>query len=565
MEGASFMEIRTEVLVIGAGGAACRAAIAAADCGAQVVMASKLEILKAGATCFPVAEAAAYNAGDPAVTGDVRKHYEDIMLSAQGMASQELASILAVGAPQSVRTLENWGLAYDGGKGSHYIFKSCFARSPRSHIIKGHGEPIVKVMADQIRLRKQIRIIDNVTITGLLTHAGMCAGAYGWTKTGEEVLIRSGAVVMATGGVCQAFERNLNPQDVTGDGYALAWEAGAELVNMEFMQIGMGICHPIVHIFNAYIWPGKPKLFNSRGEEFLGKNLPEGISVDDVLRAHSEHFPFSSTDNSKYLEIAVHREIASGRGTASGGVEIDLRHMSDSYVKALDEEYGISHMWALARDHIKEKGLDLLKETARLCCFAHAINGGIKIDANSSSSVPGLYAAGETAGGPHGADRLGGNMLVTCQVFGALAGENAAAWALRNPVYTQDPAPRLWKQRISECEGLVRKKINPDELIAVLRRTSQENLLVCRNEKGLTKTLDTLTALENELMAAPAGDSINLRNFELMSMLSSVRLMARAALRRRESRGSHHREDYPAKDEKYAAAYVVKNTDTDIA
>jgi L-aspartate oxidase len=558
------MEVRTEVLVIGAGGAACRAAIAAADSGAQVILVSKQEILKAGATCFPVAEAAAYNAADPALAGDVEKHYSDIMLAAQGMASGELAAILAVGAPSSVRTLENWGLAYDMAGDRHFIYKSCFAHFPRSHVIKGHGEPIVQVMADQIQLRKQIRIIDDLTITGLLLRDGICAGAYGWNKAGEETLIHAGAVVMATGGACQAFERNLNPGDVTGDGYALAWKAGAELVNMEFMQIGMGICHPIVHIFNAYLWPGKPKLLNSLGEEFLGKNLPASLSADDVLRAHSVHFPFSSSDDSKYLEIAVHREVAEGRGAGAGGVQIDLRHMSDSYVNALDNDSGIRRMWPLARDHIKKAGLDLLKETAELCCFAHAINGGIRIDRSSSSSVPGLYAAGETAGGPHGADRLGGNMLVTCQVFGALAGENAAAWAIRNPVHARQSVLPLWREQIGECSELLRKKINADELIAALRATTQKNLLVCRSGKGLARTLETVTELEKILMAAPAGDSIHLRNFELTSMLSSVKLMASAALHRRESRGSHHREDFPAKDENYAFPFVLKNADGNI-
>jgi L-aspartate oxidase len=552
------MELYTEVLVIGAGGAACRAAIAAADSGARVILVSKRELLKAGATCFPVAEAAAYNAGDPALAGDVEKHYEDIMLAAQGMASAELAAILAAGAPASVRTLEDWGLAFDTAGDRHYIYKSCFAHSPRSHVIRGHGEPIVKVMADQIHMRKQIRVIDDLSITGLLLYEGVCAGVYGWNTAGEEVLIRAGAVVMATGGVCQAFERNLNPPDVTGDGYALAWKAGAELVNMEFMQIGMGICHPIVHIFNAYIWPGKPKLLNSLGEEFLGKNLPAGVSADDVLRAHSVHFPFSSSDDSKYLEIAVHQEIAAGRGSG-GGVEIDLRHMTDSYVSSLDDDCGIHHMWPLARDHIKSKGLDLLRETARLCCFAHAINGGIKIDRCAASSVPGLYAAGETAGGPHGADRLGGNMMVTCQVFGALAGQNAAAWAMRvSPRARQAVSPR-WKEQIDECRGLLRKKINPDELIAVLRAVSQKNLLVCRSETGLTKTLETAADLEKQLMTAPEGDVINPRNFELMSMLTSIKLMAGAARQRKESRGSHHRVDFPAKDEKYGTPFVLKN------
>ncbi|MCL1818972.1 MAG: FAD-binding protein, partial [Spirochaetaceae bacterium] len=434
----------------------------------------------------------------------------------------------------------------------------------RSHVIRGHGEPIVKVMAQQISHRSLIRVIDDITLTGLLVHEGVCRGAYGWNSAGEEFLIRAGAVVMATGGVCQAFERNLNPRDVTGDGYTLAWKAGARLVNMEFMQIGMGICHPIVHIFNAYIWPGLPKLSNAQGEEFLGKNLPEGMSANDVLRAHSVHFPFSSSDHSKYLEMAIQREITSGRGTPGGGVRIDLRHMTDGYVNSLadETECGFHRMWPIARDHIKSSGLDLLREPAELCCFAHAINGGIRIDRTGSSSLPGLYAAGETAGGPHGADRLGGNMMVTCQVFGSLAGRGAAGWALRNSAReAPSSAERRWREEIGESREILGKRGNPEELLAVLRSASQKNLMVCRNEQGLAQTRETCAALEKDLLSAPSGDSLNLRNFELLSMITSIKLMACAALERRESRGSHHREDHPLPEKNYELPFVLENAD----
>ncbi|GHU06292.1 fumarate reductase subunit A [Betaproteobacteria bacterium] len=565
------MEINTGVLIIGGGGAACRAAIAAADCGAQVLLMSKKPLKKGGATCYPVAEMAGFNAGNPAIAGDTEKHYNDIVSAGQGMASPELAAILAAGAPQAVTTLESWGVRFEEVSGAassvnskpYYIFRSCFSRHPRTHVIQGHGEPIVSAMRRQISLRPQIRLMEDITITGLLVTEGVCVGAYGWTTGGEEILVRAGAVILTTGGVCRAFEKNLNPADVTGDGYALAWNAGAELVNMEFMQIGMGFSHPIVNMFNAYLWEGRPVLRNVQDEDFLGKDLPSGLTADDVMHEHRKHFPFSSSDNAKYLEIAVQREIAEGGSTPRGGVKVDLRHMTDPYVASLKDDCGIHHMWPIAREYMKKRGVDLLSQTVEVCCFAHAINGGVKIDRVSSSSLVGLYAAGETAGGPHGADRLGGNMMVTCQVFGAIAGENAALWAMRNPVRdVSSSTSRRWKEEIAQSRDLLKRNAGAEFLVDKLRKTTQRNLLVCRTEAGLRHTLETVGTLEKEIMASPCTDALNLRNFELMSMLSSVRLMAFAALRRKESRGSHHRKDFPCKDENHNSPCVLKKGDT---
>jgi L-aspartate oxidase len=561
------MEIRTGVLVIGGGGAACRAAIAAADSGAQVLLASKKPPRKGGATCYPVAEMAGFNAGNPAIPEDTEKHYNDIVSAGQGMASPELAAVLAAGAPQAMATLENWGVRFEENSETansvngrpYYIFKSCFSRHPRTHVIQGHGEPIVKAMLRQISLRPQIRIVEDIAITGLLVAEGICVGAYGWTNEGEKIIVRAGAVILATGGVCQAFDKNLNPADVTGDGYALAWNAGAELVNMEFMQIGIGFSHPIVNMFNAYLWEGRPVLRNIRDEDFLGKNLPTGLTADDVMHKHRKHFPFSSNDDAKYLEIAVQREIVGDGGTPREGVKIDLRHMTDAYIASLKDDCGIHHMWPIAREHMKKRGVDLLREIVEVCCFAHAINGGVKIDRASSSSLAGLYAAGETAGGPHGADRLGGNMMVACQVFGAIAGENAAVWAIRNPARDVSPSTsRRWKEEIALSRAILEKNIGAGFLADHLRKTTQRNLLVCRTEVGLKHTLGTVGMLEKEIMDSPRAKVMNLHNFELMSMLSSVRLMAFAALYRQESRGSHHREDFPDKNESFGAPRVLK-------
>ena len=555
------MTINTDVLIIGGGGAACRAAIEAANCGVSVLLASKKPPVKAGTTSFPVAEMAGYNAGDPAVPGDTERHYRDIVDAGQGMAIEELAAILAANAPSTITRLEEWGLRYERAGNDYYVFRSCFSQHPRTHVIRGHGEPIVRTMLTQIEKRRNIKIIDSITITGLFIHDGRCCGAFGWTAEGEKTVINAGAVVMATGGASQAFERNLNPPDVCGDGYAMGFSAGANLINMEFMQIGVGFCHPVVNIFNAYIWEGKPSLFNALGQEFLSANLPAGLTADAVMHEHRRHFPFSSSDVGKYLEISILKEIREGRGGEHGGITADLRMMTDDYVNSLPDDCGIHHMWPIARDYLKTKGVDLLKQTVEICCFAHAINGGLLIDKNAATSIPGLFAAGETAGGPHGADRLGGNMMVTCQVFGAIAGKSAAEYNLRNQHYkTQNPSA----SEIEVMSGLLHKKVDTKAMFALLCKTTQQNLLVGRTEEGLKKVLDVAKSLENEFETAPAGNEIFLRNFEITSMLTSVKLMAYAALQRKESRGSHHREDYPDKDEAKAKPFVINKISTQL-
>ena len=270
------LKVKTDVLVIGGGGAGLRAAIAAADCGAQVILVSKRKVGIAGATAFPVAEMAGYNAGDIRIPGDTQSHYEDIMKAAQGMADPKLAAITAANAPGTISKLEEWGVEFEHVEDDYYIFKSCFSRSPRTHVIKGHGEPIIKALMKQIELRKEnIRIMDDVTIFQLVKKNDRVCGAIGCRE--EKLLkIEAGAVVMATGGCGQAFSRNMNPVDITGDGYAMAYETGAELINMEFMQIGMGFSWPVVNIFNGYIWEGKPSLTDREGKVILKKYSPIG-------------------------------------------------------------------------------------------------------------------------------------------------------------------------------------------------------------------------------------------------------------------------------------------------
>ena len=275
--------IITDVLIVGGGGAACRAAIAASDAGADVFMAAKKMPGKGGATTFPVAEMAGYNAADPSVPGDIEGHYQDIVNAGKGMADEKLAGILAEEAPETIKTLEKWGLEFEKEGGGYYIFQSCFSSAARTHVIRGHGEPIVAVMKKQIAMRPSIKIASGITIIELIVNDGICSGAWGMDMEGILYQITAGAVVLATGGAAQAFEKNMNPGDVSGDGYLLGYQAGAELVNMEFMQAGVGFSYPVFNIFNGYIWAAYPSLSNGTGEKFLQNYIPGSMTETHVM------------------------------------------------------------------------------------------------------------------------------------------------------------------------------------------------------------------------------------------------------------------------------------------
>ena len=545
--------LTTDVLVIGGGMAGCRAAIAAADYGGSVVLATKMPLNNGGASTFPVAEMAGYNAGDPDIPGDVEKHYEDIVNAGQGMANPLLARILAENAPGTIAELEKWGVVFEKEGDGYYIFKSCFATSPRTHVIRGHGEPIVKAMSGQIQLRSNINVADDLTVLELDVRDGRCCGAWAIKTDRTFVHISAGAVVIASGGATQVFTRNLNPKDVSGDGYALAYDAGAELINMEFMQSGIGFSHPIVNMFNGYIWAAHPKLHNNVNEQFLGKYLPKGMTQEHVMDEHRRHFPFSSSDDSKYLEVGIQKEIRAGGGSPNRGIYADLRHLTDDYIQSINDDCGLHHMWYIARDYMRETGVDLNSQIVEIAVFAHAINGGVNIDESASSTLPGLYAAGEAAGGPHGADRLGGNMMVTCQVFGKIAGENAAKWAAQNKAATysnMQPSEKIMQ--------ILHKRLDNEILIKELQEINQNNLLVCRSEESLSRVLQFTENAAHELETAKTQDGIDTDNFRLYAMLLSSRLMAKAALQRKESRGSHFREDYPQKDSLESKPVVQK-------
>ncbi|HWQ79192.1 MAG TPA: FAD-binding protein [Anaerovoracaceae bacterium] len=545
--------IKTDVLIIGGGGAACRAAVAAADAGADVTVVLRGTLGRSGATTYQCCEIAGYNvsgSGDPQDSPEV--YYEDIMDAGMGMADPRLAELLAHGAGPRFEDLRRWGVSPAADGGREVIMKGCYSSRRRGYTIRGHGEPIAGALIRQMRARLSINVMENSAAAGLLMSDGICSGADVLLPDDSLARIYAGAVILATGGASRVFLKNLNPADVCGDGYSMAWECGADLMNMEFMQAGVGFFHPVKSLFNTYLWAGFPLLTNASGERFLEKYLPSGVSERDVMLAHCRHFPFSSRDASRYIEIGIQKELASGGGNERMNLQVRFEHFTNEYIAGLEYDADLKALWPMVKEHFLGNGVDLLRDTVEVTCVAQAVNGGIRIDVNSMSTIPGLFAAGETAAGPHGADRLGGNMMVTCQVFGEIAGRKAAEWALR----------RGLKARGGPCgkeAELLYKDVNTAALTDELQRCAMTDLFICRTAGKLEHFLNKADELEREFIGAKTSDAPRRENLAFYSLLNSARIMARSALLRKESRGSHYREDFPyTDDENFGAPIIVK-------
>lgn len=545
-------EIRTDVLVIGSGGAALRAALDAQEGGAEVTVVIKGEFRRSGATFHSVAEVGAFNvpdgAGDAADSPDA--FLNDILTAGQGMSDPRLSAILAEEAEDALRYLEGYGVHFERvgpEAGEPYLtFQACFSSKPRSHVIKDHFKPIVKALGSEAT-KRGLSALDRLMIKDLIVRDGECLGAVAVDVEGKLVVIRAKATILTTGGASQLFRTNLYPSDITGDGYAMAHRAGAHLVNMEFMQAGVSIIDPFVNLFGNYLWDAKPNLTDRDGKPFLSDYLPEGLTIAAVIREKQRHFPFSSSDISRFIEISIQKAINEGRGTDKGGLLLDFIHDDLDSILA-DQSRSVARMWPLTYDWYRERGTDLRKDKVEITCSAHAINGGLRIDQDAQSNIKGLFAAGEVAAGPHGADRLGGNMSVTCQVFGGRAGRAAAARAreidhraIDDPFEGHDPLPA------TAGDGA---KVDLATLRQRLQDAANRHLLILRDEPGLQAFQAECAALRHELAGAARIDTPadTVQALELGNLIEVGELMARAALARPESRGSHYREDHPERD-----------------
>ena len=524
-----------DVLIIGAGGAGLCAAIAALGQGATVGVVCKSLLGKAHTVMAEGGIAAAMANVDKG--DDWRTHFRDTMRGGKFLNNWRMAQIHAQEAPDRVHELEQWGALFDRTSdgeilqrafGGHTFKRLC-------HVGDRTGLEMIRTLQDR-GVNLGIDVYMECAITRLLKDGERVAGAFGyWRETGRFVVFKAKSVVIATGGIGKAWRITSNSWEYTGDGMALAYDAGAELMDMEFVQF-----HP-----TGMVWPpGVQGILVTEAVRGEGGTLRNKDGERFMERYDPEKMELSTRD---VVARAIYTEVREGRGTEHGGAYLDISHKPAEYVKRkLPSMY---HQFRELAD------VDITQGPMEVGPTCHYMMGGIRVEAETAqATVPGLFAAGEAAAGLHGANRLGGNSLSDLLVFGRRAGLSAAEHARQVGPGVVD------SQQIEEGEREMLAPFErptgegPYEIHACLQEAMQNYVGIFRNEDDLKKGLVELQAL-NERTARVKVEGSRLFNpgwhlaRDLKSMLTVAEAVALSALERKESRGAHSRIDYPNYDQ----------------
>ena len=541
--------IRCDVLVVGGGAAGIRAAIEACDSGCDVLMVSKKAHGYCGSTFYPMSMPwGIVTAGSE--EEDKTGLFGEILEASCGCLDKKLTEILVRQSADRFADLCNYGIKFRLLSDSNE--KPCFGNRPR-------GAQLINLdnarecLLGQINQRN-IRVLDNLSIFDLMVHENICFGAMGVDEHGQIAAIYSKTVIMAAGGAEYLWKHNVVSPDITGDGYALAARYGARLANMEFIQFIPGILAPVNRLLLHHTTLASlPTLRNSKGQEFLHNYLPQGVTMEDCLVERASHGPFSNEDHSRYFDIAVSME---EQKDADRGVKIEY---GDAYYS--DKKY---ELW---RNFLLSKGIDTKKTSLIVFPHCQGFNGGILIDENCRSDIENLYACGESAGGPHGANRIGGNAILATQVFGKIAGRQAAAKAkcIRHEKAFNANCISMLKENF---DSGVSSRLSPVEVMQNLMNIMQENACILREERKLTDGIEKIEQMEKEYNSYQyMAENRNIKEaLDAKNALITARIILYAMLNRKESRGSHYRMDYPNKlDGEFGRMQYVtlnKNRDT---
>ncbi len=542
-----YKTIMCDVLVVGAGGAGCRAAIEASNHNLDVIMLSK-ELL--GKAHTAMAEGG-YNVslGNVDPDDDPETHFKDTIGGGNYLNNQKLAEILVRDAPQRIFDLEDMGAVFDRtpeGKIAQRVFgKQSWRRT--AYASDRTGSEIMVTLTEGIR-KTAVRVFDEVFATRLLLKDGKISGVCAVDlKYGDYLVFRAKSVVMATGGAGRIFSVTSNAQLDVGDGYGMAYEAGCEMMDMEMIQF-----HP-----TGMVKPESAKgrlvteavrgeggiLLNNKGERFMNRYYPEVMELagrDQVARS-------------------IMTEVLEGRGSPDGGVYLSISHLPQSII-----EFRLESMI----EQFEDAGVDIREETMQVSPTAHHFMGGIKIDENSGTNIPGLYASGECTGGVHGGNRLGGNALADTQVFGALSGENAAKYAKETDHLGVNREEI--KTEFERLEAMLNRKegISPADARSELTELMWAKVQIFRKEDDMQYAVKELRRIEKEVVPKIKVD-VPVKRFnpgwhqamEFVHMVTTARMVAEAAVMRKGSRGAHYRVDADPNDKDYYNIVIRKGKD----
>ena len=565
-----------DVIVVGAGGAGLRAAIEASAQGAKTALVCKSLLGKAHTVMAEGGIAAAL--ANVYSEDNWQTHFRDTMRGGKMLNNWRMAELHAKEAPERVYELERWGALFDRTKDGR-ISQRPFGghRFDRlAHVGDRTGLEMIRTLQDK-GVHQGIDVHMECTIRWILKDDGRVAGCFGYRReSGDLILFKANAVVLATGGVGKAFKITSNSWEYTGDGHSLAFWAGADLIDMEFVQF-----HP-----TGMVWPPSVRgilvtegvrgdggtLRNSEGERFMFSYIPEYFRAETADTVEEADRWFADKVNNRRppdllprdeVARAINAEVKAGRGTPHGGVFLDIasRHPPEYIKRRLPSMY---HQFKRLAD------VDITAQSMEVGPTAHYVMGGVRVDAETAAStVPGLYAAGECAGGMHGANRLGGNSLSDLVVFGLRAGAAAAKYAKG-----MSAAPLLDAGEIDQCSQEMYAYFegsggeSPYAIQQELQETMHSLVGIIRTQSELEEAVVKIRQLKER--AKNVGVEGNRQYnpgwhlaMDLRSLLAVSEMIALAALERKESRGAQTRADYPEPSPDFGKVNVVVRRDGD--
>lgn len=556
-----------DVLVIGAGGAGLRAAIEASAHGVTVGLVCKSLLGKAHTVMAEGGIAAALSNVDDRDNWKV--HFADTLRGGQYLNNWRMAELHAKEAPQRVMELEAWGALFDRTKDGKILQRNFGGHKyPRlAHVGDRTGLEMIRTLQDH-GIHQGVEVHMECTVVTILKDGGRVVGAFGYERErGRFKVFHAKAIVLATGGIGRAFKITSNSWEYTGDGHALAYHAGAELMDMEFVQF-----HP-----TGMVWPPSVKgilvtegvrgeggiLLNNKGRRFMFDDIPS-LYANQTADNEEEGWRYTQGDKSArrppelltrdHVARCIVREIKEGRGSAHNGVYLDISWIKKKIPKA--EDHIKKKLPGMYHQFMKLADIDITREPMEVGPTTHYSMGGVRVDADTQmSTVPGLFAAGECAAGLHGANRLGGNSLSDLLVFGKRAGEHAAKFAKDNSrgMLPQDQIAHHANRVVRFFENPAGE--NPFQVQSDLQEMMQDLAGIVRKESEMQRALKELQLLREraEKVKVTGNREFNPgwhTALDLDNLLTVSEAVVLAALERKESRGAHFREDYPDKDEK---------------
>ncbi len=538
--------IQSDVLIVGSGGAGARAAIEVSNGGLKPIIVSKGLSFRSG--CTGMAEGG-YNAAFGFVDADDTKetHFNDTLKGGNYLNDSKLVNILVDESPDRLIDLESYGALFDrqeNGKlnqrpfGGQSFRRTCFAGDRTGH-------ELITALKEEI-IKRDIETIDEVMITKLILNESefpKVIGAVGLNlKDSTTIFFNAKSVILATGGAGQLYPVTSNTFQKNGDGYALSWDAGADLIDMEQVQFHpTGMIKPKakagVLVTEAVRGEGG-KLINSENERFMFNYDEKGeLATRDVVAR------------------SIYNEIRQGRGTDDGGVYLDISHLDSDVI---DEKL------ETMVEQFADVGVDIKNEAMEVAPTAHHCMGGLFIDEDGKSSIDGLYGCGEVTGGVHGANRLGGNALADTQVFGKRAGKAASVNCEFEDFESNNKMVEEEEKRI---KSLIKDgKYKADDIKEKIKKLMWENVSIIRNEEDLRFALKQLNNIkDNELKNIDVKNTKDYNKdlqdaLEVINMVEVGILIVKSAIIRRESRGAHFREDFPDTKEGWAKSILMGKT-----